>query len=143
MTIKLYKCVSDPKTVNKILNSELVLTGIAKDPVNAANPIIELEGDNDTLAGYNYAYIQDWARYYFVTPQADSYKLNTFVFTTDVLMTAKPWLLSRLATVTRNEKLYNSYLTDPDFNAYAYRNIVTKAFPSGITEDNIILMTVG
>lgn len=143
MTIKLYKCVSDPKTVNKILNSELVLTGIAKDPVNAANPIIELEGDNDTLAGYNYAYIQDWARYYFVTPQADSYKLNTFVFTTDVLMTAKPWLLSRLATVTRNEKLYNSYLTDPDFNAYAYRNIVTKAFPTGITEDNIILMTVG
>lgn len=143
MTIKLYKCVSDPKTVNKILNNELVLTGIAKDPVNAANPIIELEGDNDTLAGYNYAYIQDWARYYFVTPQADSYKLNTFVFTTDVLMTAKPWLLSRLATVTRNEKLYNSYLTDPDFNAYAYRNIVTKAFPSGITEDNIILMTVG
>lgn len=143
MTIKLYKCVSDPKTVNKILNSELVLTGIAKDPVNAANPIIELEGDNDTLAGYNYAYIQDWARYYFVTPQADSYNLNTFVFTTDVLMTAKPWLLSRLATVTRNEKLYNSYLTDPDFNAYAYRNIVTKAFPAGITEDNIILMTVG
>lgn len=143
MTIKLYKCISDPKAVNKILNNELVLTGIAKDPVNAANPIIELEGDNDTLAGYNYAYIQDWARYYFVTPQADSYNLNTFVFTTDVLMTAKPWLLSRLATVTRNEKLYNSYLTDPDFNAYAYRNIVTKAFPSGITEDNIILMTVG
>lgn len=143
MNIKLYKCVSDPKTVNKILNSELVLTGIAKDPVNAANPIIELEGDNDTLAGYNYAYIQDWARYYFVTPQADSYNLNTFVFTTDVLMTAKPWLLSRLATVSRNEKLYNSYLTDPDFNAYAYRNIVTKAFPTGITDDNIILMTVG
>ena len=143
MTIKLYKCVSDPKTVNKILNDEKTITGIVKDPVNVVNPVIEIEGDNDTLAGYNYAYIQDWARYYFISPQADSYNLNTYSFTTDVLMTAKPWLLSRLATVTRNEKLYNSYLTDPDFNAYAYRNIVTKAFPSGITEDNIILMTVG
>lgn len=143
MTIKLYKCVSDPKTVTKILNDELTITGIAKDPVNVVNPIIEIEGNNDTLAGYNYAYIQDYARYYFVSPQADSYNLNTFSFISDVLMTAKPWLLSRLATVTRNEKLYNSYLTDPDFNAYAYRNIVTKAFPSGITEDNIILMTVG
>lgn len=143
MTIKLYKCVSDPKTVNKILNNELTIAGIAKDPVNVVNPIIEIEGDNDTLAGYNYAYIQDYARYYFVDPQADSYKLNTFSFTSDVLMTAKAWLLARTATITRNEKLYNSYLTDPDFNAYAYRNIVTKAFPSGITDDNIILMTVG
>ena len=143
MTIKLYKCVSDPKTVTKILNDELPITGIAKDPVNVVNPIIEIEGNNDTLAGYNYAYIQDYARYYFVSPQADSYNLNTFSFTSDVLMTAKAWLLARTATITRNEKLYNSYLTDPDFNAYAYRNIVTKAFPSGITEDNIILMTVG
>ena len=73
MTIKLYKCVSDPKTVTKILNDDLNITGIAKDPVNVVNPIIEIEGDNDTLAGYNYAYIQDYARYYFVSPQADSY----------------------------------------------------------------------
>ena len=143
MVIKLYKNVSDPKTVNKVLNDPLDVSGTARDPVNVVDPVIEIEGDNATLAGYNYAYIQDFARYYFVTPQADSRNLNTFSFKCDVLKTAAPWLSQRLATLTRNEKAYNSYLTDPDFNAYAYRNIVTKSFPSGITDDNIILMTVG
>lgn len=143
MVIKLYKTVSDPKTVNKILNDEKAITGVARNPVNIVNPIIEIENDNTTLAGYNYAYIEDYNRYYYVTVQADSYNMNTLTLTSDVLMTAKAWLLARPATITRNEKLYNSYLTDPSFNAYAYKNIVTRTFPAGITQDNIILMTVG
>ena len=143
MVIKLYKNASDPKALTKILNDELKLTGVARDPVNVVNPVIEVEADNTTLAGYNYAYIEDYHRYYFLEPQGDSYNLNTIVLRSDVLMTAAAWLRARQATITRNEKLYNSYLTDPSFNAYAYKNIVTRSFPSGITQDNIILMTVG
>lgn len=143
MVIKLYKTLSDPKTVNKTLTDELTVSGISRDPVNIISPVIEVQADNNALAGYNYAYIEDYARYYFVEPTNDSYNMNTITLHCDVLKTSLPWLLQRNATITRNERLYNSYLNDPDFNAYAYTNIVTKTFPAGVNADSIILMTVG
>lgn len=144
MVIKLYINNSDPKAINKSLTNEIILSdAIARDPVDIVNPIIEYEGDNTTIAAYNYAYIQDYNRYYFIEPQNDSYNLNTLRLRCDVLASARDYLLSRYATITRNERLYNAYINDPDFPSYAYTNIVTKAFPSGITGDSIILMTVG
>lgn len=144
MVIKLYKNLSDPKSVDKTLTDEISLNGaVARDPVDVINPVLEYEGTNATIAGYNYAYIEDYARFYFLEPQNDSYELNTLRLHCDVLSTSKLWLLNRTATITRNERLYNSYLSDPNFSAYAYTNIVTKAFPTKINLDSIILMTVG
>lgn len=144
MVIKLYINNSDPKAVTKNITGEILLNGaVARDPVDVINPVIEYQGDNSTIAGYNYAYIEDFARWYFVEPQNDSYNMNTLRLHCDVLKTAAPWLVLRNATITRNENLYNSYLNDPNFSAYAYTNIVTKAFPTKINSDSIILMTVG
>ena len=143
MVIKLYINTSDPKAVNKILTSEIALNGVARDPVDVVNPIIEIQNDHTTLAGYNYAYIEDYNRWYFLEVVNDSYNLNTIHLHCDVLKTAASWLRARNATITRNEKLYNAYLNDPDFNAYAYTNIVTKAFPYKVNLDSIVLMTVG
>ena len=143
MVIKLYKNSSDPKSVNKTLTDELLINGVARDPVDVVNPVIEYEGDNTTLAGYNYAYIQDYNRFYFLEPQNDSYKLNTLKLRCDVLTTSATWLRQRTATITRNERLYSAYLNDPNFSAYAYTNITTKAFPNAVNLDSIILLTVG
>ena len=144
MVIKLYINTSDPKTVNKTLTGEIALTGaVARDPVDVVNPVIELENDNTTLAGYNYAYIEDYGRWYFMEVVNDSYNLNTIKLHCDVLKTAASFLATRNATITRNEFLYNAYLNDPDFNAYAYKKIVLKAFPAAVNNDSIILMTVG
>lgn len=143
MVIKLYITTSDPKYVEKELTGEISINGVVRDPVDVINPVIELENNNTTLAGYNYAYIEDYARWYFIEVQNDSYNMNTIRLHCDVLKTARAWLLARMATVSRNEKLYNAYLNDPNFSAYAYTNIVTKAFPNAITGDSIILMTVG
>lgn len=143
MVIKLYINSSDPKAVNKSLTNEIVVNGVARDPVDVVNPVIEFDHNNTTLAGYNYAYIEDYHRWYFMEVQNDSYKMNTLTLHCDVLKTSAEWLKARSATISRNEKLYNSYLNDPGFNAYAYTNIVTKAFPTKINLDSIILMTVG
>lgn len=144
MVIKLYINTSDPKTVNKTLTGEIELNGaVARDPVDVVNPVIEVEGTNETLAGYNYAYIEDYARWYFVEPQNDSYNMNTLRLHCDVLKTAASFLATRNATITRNEYLYNAYLNDPDFQSYAYKKIVLKAFPAAVNNDSIILMTVG
>ena len=145
MVIKLYKTTSDPKTVNKVLTDELIVSGTFRDSVNQVDPVIEIQGDTTAhmLEGYNYMYIEDYARYYFITITNDSYDLNTVTGHCDILSSARLWLLQRTATITRNEKLYNAYLADPNFETYAYKNIVTKAFPTALTGDSIILMTVG
>lgn len=143
MTINLYINNSDPKTVNKSLTGTLTYEGVARDPLDVVNPVIELQADITTLQGYNYAYIAEYNRYYFMEPQGDSYGLNTLRLRCDPLMTAAPYLRARNATITKNEKLYSAYLADPDFKSYAFTNIVTKKFPYGINGDSIILMTVG
>ena len=143
MVVNLYTSFSDPKTVNKTLSQVATIDGVARDPVDVVNPVIEYEAENYATAAVNYAYIPEYNRYYFVDPQNDSYNMNTLTLHCDVLATAAAYLAARNATVTRNEKLYNSYLNDPEFKSYAYTNIVTKAFPSGVTGDSIILMTVG
>lgn len=145
MTIKLYVNNSDPKCVDKVLVNELVVSGTARDPLDMVNPVIEVEGDIVSSIGqYNYMVIEDYARSYFITSiTGDSYHLSTIYAHCDILSSSKTWLRARSATITRNEKLYNSYLNDPDFSAYAYANVVTKTFPYGITSDSIILMTVG
>lgn len=145
MTIKLYVNTSDPKAVDKILVSELDVSGTARDPIDIVNPVIDIEGDIvSTIGQYNYIYIPDFARYYFINSiTGDNYGLSTLYCRADILSSCKQWLRARTATITRNEKLYNSYLNDPEFNSYAYTNIVTKAFPTAISGDSIILMTVG
>lgn len=143
MVIKLYKVLDDPKCVNKALTSELTVSGVSRDPVNITAPVIEVDVNNNTLAGYNYAYIEDYARYYFVDPTNDSWKLNTLNLRCDILTSSKAWLLARMATVTRNERLYNAYLEDTNFSSYAYTNIVTKNFPLAVNMDSLVLMTVG
>lgn len=144
MTIKLYVCSSDPKSVNKILTDEHNISGVAKDPLDMINPVIEVEGDIVALLGkYNYMYIEDFARYYFITISGESYKLNTITGHCDVLYTGRNWLKQRQATINRNEALYNAYLEDTNFSSYAYTNIVLKKFPNAVNLDSIVLMTVG
>ena len=56
MVIKLYINTSDPKSANKELTNELSINNaVARDPVDIVNPVIEYEGNNNSIAAYNYA----------------------------------------------------------------------------------------
>lgn len=145
MTIKLFVNSSDPKTLNKVLSAEYSVSGTARDPLDMTNPVIQVEGDIVTNIGkYNYMYIEDYARYYFINSiTADYTGLTTLSCHVDILSSSKNWLLLRQATINRNEALYNAYLEDPNFSSYAYTNIVTKKFPTAVNLDSIVLMTVG
>ena len=143
MVIKLYINTSDPKAVDKTLTGEISITGVARYPVDVVNPVIEYQRGETDITGYNYAYIEDFNRWYFMDVTCDSYNMLTLTMHCDALSTAKNYLRARNATITRNQRLYNSYLNDPEFPSYAYTNIVTKVFPTPVTGDSIILMTVG
>ena len=66
MRIKLYKVYDEENKLNKTLNSELVLPGSLKTKVSVFNPIIMLKSVNFNFLEYNYCFIEDFNRYYFI-----------------------------------------------------------------------------
>lgn len=88
MTILFYS-VSDRKNkLSKTLGTATTLTGTLREPVSLTDPEILIE--SATVPSYNYAYISDLGRYYFIeSVVAEQYKLFRIRLHVDVLMTYK------------------------------------------------------
>lgn len=66
MTIELYNCSSDPRVINKSLTLVYTTDATPYGDVSIMSPVLRLRQTVNNLAGINYVYIVDWARYYFV-----------------------------------------------------------------------------
>lgn len=64
MDIKLYKNHSEKNKINKSLTSEIEYSGTLRDETSVINPVILIYAAN--LSQYNYAYIPEFHRYYFI-----------------------------------------------------------------------------
>lgn len=141
MVIKLYKTNSENEKVNKTLTDEIVLDGSMKEQSSILDFTMLVEADN--LSQYNYAYIEDFGRYYYITDVAvvrtKLWRLNMKV---DVLMTYKNQFLPLRAIVSRQQNQYNLYLRDDNMKAYNNPTIVTKTFPNGFTNQLTTLITI-
>lgn len=142
VTIKLYSVSDDALVVNKTLGTAKEYTCVLKDATEVLNPAFTI-ATSDNLSNYNYAYIADFGRYYYIHPTAALNGLWSFTSHVDVLMSKKDQFLNLSGTLVRSENVYNGYLIDPEFKAVAYKKIVTKQFPNAMTNDCFILMTVG
>lgn len=141
--ITLYKCADDPRTVSKTLTGGAEYDFIARGAININRPTIRIQTATN-LSEYNYAYIADYNRYYYIeSTTASRADIWDFALRTDVLQTYASDIKALTGTVDRSETLRSGYLQDSDYQAQQYRQIVTKAFPNGMTDDTIILMTVG
>ena len=65
MTVKLYMCADDVKTVNKTLTAEKTITVSITGNCSMLSPTLKI-ATYDNLSSYNYLYIQEWNRYYFI-----------------------------------------------------------------------------
>lgn len=135
---------SDKRYANKILDivyDDVELTYI--DKTDIANPVIKLGKAMDPLA-YNYVYIPEFNRYYFVTEpptfEAGYYRVKLH---TDTLMSFKVYYKKQNVIVARNEHLFNMYLDDPKYKVQSRTAVRTVVFPSGFTGHNIVLGVVG
>lgn len=144
MKITLYNTTSEN---NRLVKSLTKILDIENAKVLSSNNLLNLQIfiKRDLISDFNkvnYLYIDSYKRYYFVdvTIENGFLVLNCSI---DVLMTYKSAILNLSATVTRNENLKNGYLEDKNYNIMSYENIVCKTFPNGLTNDSIILMTVG
>ena len=144
MNITFYQNASDPRKLDKTLTSLGVIENcVMRDVLDVENPTFRIA--SDALPGsFNYCYCDYTGRFYFTEdPVIVRTGLYDIKCHSDVLANLKTQLRGKTATVTRNENISNGYLMDANYKAYSYRECVTKTFPNGMTNDSLILITVG
>ena len=126
MTLYLYNLLVDPRTVDKsaigalspvnFSNLELGYRAIGnlRDRCSIIDPVFTLELDNGDVGKFNYLYVSEWGRYYFVRETVvERTGLVTAYCHVDVLYTYKTAILNLSAYVERNETNAKPFLTDP------------------------------
>lgn len=144
MDIITYTITDDAYKVNKTLGTGTTYQNVVmKSETDTVHPTLTIQ-TTANLSNVNYVYIERYGRYYFAEkPIAIKNGVWEVHCKSDPLMSFKTSLLNVHGTITRSETMFNAYLNDPEYNAYAYRNIVTKQFPTAVNQDTFILMTVG
>lgn len=117
--IILYKTDSRNNVLNKGLTNELKLNGTLRENTVITNPVItvEISGAFD----YNYAYIADFGRYYFISKiEIQRDKLFRLELRVDVLMSNSTTISGSNATVLYSQN-YSNNSNIPD-SEYVYEN---------------------
>lgn len=139
--IKLYRYDGEPNRLDKKLSNELDLVGFARESIDKMNSIIKIELTNSIQ--YNYAYISEFNRYYFITNDTiDRNNIHTLTLKTDVLMSHRNSILSCSGIVGRNENVFNSRLIDDKLRFLGYKEVNTIAFPNSVSNAESFILAV-
>lgn len=129
--ITFYKNESNSNFVNKKLTLNHTMQGTLRDGTSLIDPILLVEANAPGFQanGYNYVYVPDFKRYYYITNIVSTYyKLWEIHCHVDVLMSFKEDILNQVAIVSRQENTFNLYLDDGTFMTYQNPKIQTKLF---------------
>ena len=145
MEIKLYKTSSPRKKLVKDLTDGITLTGTLRGQSSIMSPSLQIQ--DMSVVGYNYCYISDFGRYYYINGinalRANLFELSLGV---DVLMTYAVAIRSNAAIVDKVQNFgaaYN-YINDGSFvNSNRMKQDIIN-FPHGFNADGeYILITAG
>lgn len=143
MQIKLYKNLSEVNTIGKTLTEGSERTGTLKDGCSVLSPSVVFTGEN--LSGFNYAYIPQFSRYYFIK-EITSVKSGLWEISmrVDVLESYKDSIKANTAILKRQEKIWDMYLNDEMFKAESTNKTATIMFPQNhFNTVNFILTAAG
>ena len=113
MDILLFTNYSENNRMNKILSAPVTLSGVLRQSTDIIDPVINIEYDDPTE--YNYVYIEDFGRYYFITGcsviRTGLWQLNLHV---DVLGSYKSQILAKTALISKQQNAArgNVYFND-------------------------------
>lgn len=145
MVIDLYINSSENNRVNKVLSGKFEMTGTLRGETNVVNPEIMIEHANPT--GYNYAFIPEFNRYYFINEfTAIRNGLWRVRLVVDVLETYKSQIKQMPAIIDKQQNKGNSnlYLNDGSYviDSRSYNTILN--FSGGFNDSGkFILITAG
>lgn len=129
--IKLQKNLSPVNKVGKDITDVAIATGILRDGTSIIDPIVRIDStlSDNMISDVNYAYIEEFGRYYLVTNiEIDNNRLWNVHMHVDVLETYKEQIKEQNAVVSRQENNYNLMLDDGWFMSYQDPIIQTLPF---------------
>lgn len=130
------------KSIRNSPTSGTAFTGQLVEGTSIIDPDILVE--SSSVPAGNYAYISEFGRYYFIknieSEKTNLWRLHMHV---DVLASFADQICANSAVIARNTYLWNLYLEDSRFKAYANPYIVTKIFPSGFNTFQFVLAMLG
>lgn len=144
MTLTLYSNSSEYAALDKELEHLITLSGILREESSIIDPIILIEDIDDFISEMNYAYIQDFGRYYFITNiESVRQGLWRVSFHVDVLHTYADGIRANSGIIERNEFLYDLQLNDGLFKTRQNPRIVQYPFGAGFNTWNFVLAVAG
>ena len=149
MQIDLFTCTAERNRVNKadFITNRFTMEGTIKDQTSAMNLSIEVEKSNPLKYNYNYMYIAEFNRYYFIN-DVQTIANNRWIISAqvDVLYSFIGDILQTRAIIekTEDESNANLYLNDGSFVMDSRKYNEVKEFPNGLNENGqYILICAG
>lgn len=143
-TISLFKTASENNRVVKTLTDEKQLSGELRNQTSVLNPSIRIESA-DNISTYNYAYISEFGRYYYIT-DITSVRTNcwTISLRCDVLMSYSDQIKAITGVVVRQESNPNKLLVDRLERLQSNKEIDILHYPNAFSKNlQFILVTAG
>lgn len=142
LSVQLMNNSSPVEKIGKTLSAGNTYNCALKDDTSVLDPVIIIQ-TSDNIYTYNYMYISDFGRYYFIN---DIISLNNNRWMikahVDVLETYKANILNNNAVIKRQENLFNLYLDDPEFHVLNYERVQTLKFPENAFSKNLTYVLV-
>lgn len=149
MQINLFTYNKERNRINKVdyITNRFVMSGDLKDNTSVIRPVIRVEKTNPTAYGYNYMYIPDFGRYYFID---DIIQIRNKVWeihaSVDVLYSFMTDIYQNKCIIdkTENGSNANYYLNDGSFVTESRKYNEVLPFSNGLSlNGSYILICAG
>lgn len=145
ITMSLYQVTDDVNVLGKTIPAATSTHTITlKDGCSIDKPVVTFSAQASALAPLNYAYIDTFQRYYWITDRKSLVNgVMELTLESDSLESFSAEIRLVPATITRNTNSKQGYLNDNGYNALAYEKVMYRTFPNALDDFSYILMTVG
>lgn len=146
MNITLYKQTKDRDIIEKNLTEAFNFTAYARKEFDIENPIIVVESNAADITKYNYVYIEDFHRYYFINNhRALRTGLYELECEEDYLYSWKDSIYSWTVELESGQFDWNLYFKDSSFMALEGHNLNVLEFPNELPQakTNILIVNGG
>lgn len=145
MFLKLYNNTTEKNAITKTLTNELSLEGKLRGECTIKNPVIDI-ASTVNIPSYNYAYIPEFDRYYFIDNISSIRNgIWSIAMTCDVLMSFRTSILNSYAIINHTqENEITQYMSSDIWKTLVKDKTDIINFPNGLLETGeYILITAG
>ena len=144
MLIKFYNNTSEKNVLSKTLTNEIITTGWLREESDIHSPVVTIETSN--ITNYNYAYIPEFGRYYFIS-EITSVRTGFWrvSMVCDVLMSFRTYILNSYGIIDHTQITdISEYMRSDIWQTLVKDKTDIINFPNGLLDSGeYILITAG